>query len=97
MERFIIKHAFVDDRTDEQRKTHRLAFVGTDTDSFMSGWGLAEGGLSYAGWAYKDGDRAACESWVRGRFEMMRVREVALDGYRPTAIHTHIYVFNGQH
>ncbi len=81
----------VDDRTEEQKRTHRLAIVGTD--SFMSGWGKAEGGASYAGWAFKDGDMAGCLSMVDGRSDMMRVREVTLDGYRPQAAHTHIYVY----
>ena len=80
-----------DDRTDEQRKTHRLAVVGTD--SFMSGWGEAANGASYAGWAYKDGDEAACLSWVKSRSGMKRVRVVMLNGYKPNAAHTHIYVF----
>lgn len=34
--------AYVDDRTDEQRKTHLLAVVGTDPG--MSGWCEAEDG-----------------------------------------------------
>ena len=81
----------VDDRTEAERKTHALAVVGTD--SFMSGWGRAEGGASYAGWAFKDSEQAACLSWVDGRSDMKRVRIVALDGYKPNAAHTHIYVF----
>lgn len=82
----------VDDRTEEQRKTHRLAIVGTDT--FMSGWGGAEGGMSYAGWAFKDGDESRAWGYVSSRREMQRVRIVLLDGYRPNAAHTHIYVFD---
>ena len=85
---------YTDDRTDEQRKTHRMAVVGTD--SFMSGWGEAVGGASYAGWAYKDGDHAACLAWVAGRSDMKRVRLVAIDTYRPRAAHTHIYIYRGQ-
>ena len=54
-----------DDRTEEQKKTHRTIVLGTD--SFMSGWGEAEGGPSYAGWVCEDGNINACESWVRGR------------------------------
>ena len=81
-----------DDRTDAQKGTHRFAWVGTD--SFMSGWGAAAGGSSYAGWACTDAEMNACESWVRGRGEMKRVRLVALDGYRPDAAHTHIYVYS---
>ena len=92
---------FVDDRTDEQRKTHQLAVIGTDR--FMSGrggtWGPLEKdlpGMSYVGWAFKDGDEAACLSAVDARKDMRRVRVVVLDGYRPKAAHTHIYVWHGQ-
>jgi len=85
----------VDDRTDEQRKTHKLAVIGTDT--FMSGWGQADSGLSYAGWAFKDGDEEKCLSAVEGRSDMKRVRVVILDGYRATgATHCHIYVYGSQ-
>ena len=35
---------FIDDRTPEQRKTHHVLWGGTDT--FLSGWGKAEGGPS---------------------------------------------------
>ena len=82
---------YVDDRTEAQKRTHRMAIVGTD--SFMSGWGEASNGVSYAGWAFKDGDQAECLSWVDSRSEMKRVRVVALDEYKPNAAHTHIYVF----
>jgi|TARA_Y100000310_G_C20686245_1_gene819218 hypothetical protein len=82
---------YIDDRTTEQRKTHRLAIVGAD--SFMSGWGQAAGGMSYAGWAFQDGEEAECLAMVDGRREMQRVRLVLLDGYRPQAKHTHIYVY----
>jgi hypothetical protein len=85
----------VDNRTEEERKTHRLAVIGTD--SFMSGWGQADRGLSYAGWAFKDGDEAECLSAVDSRSDMNRVRVVTLDGYRATgAAHCHIYVYRGQ-
>ena len=82
---------YVDDRTEAQKRTHRMAIVGTD--SFMSGWGEASNGVSYAGWAFKDGDQAECLSWVDSRSEMKRVRVVALDEFKPNAAHTHIYVF----
>lgn len=85
---------YVDERTPEQRKTHALAVVGTDR--MLSGWGGAEGGMSYAGWAFKDGEYAECLSWVDGRSDMQRVRLVTLDGYHPNAAHTHIYVFKGR-
>ena len=83
----------VDDRTEAQKQTHRLAVVGTD--KFMSGWGHAASGngLSYAGWAFEDGQYADVLAMMNQRADMERVRLVALDGYRPTAEHTHIYVY----
>ena len=83
-----------DDRTEEQKKTHTTIVLATD--SFMSGWGEAEGGKSYAGWATEEGTINACESWVRQRGDMQRVRIVAGD-YKPPsgAGHCHIYVWKG--
>ena len=86
-----MQYTLVDDRTAEEKKTHRLAVVGTD--SFMSGWGHAKNGMSYAGWAFKDGEYASCLRDVNARGDMKRVRVVILDGYRPHATHTHIYVW----
>ncbi|KKN01180.1 hypothetical protein LCGC14_1130210 [marine sediment metagenome] len=91
-----LSSVFVDDRTPEQKKTHCVAVVGTD--SFMSYWGHARNGLSYAGWACTPDDLNAVESWVRSRSDMKRVRIVSLDGYRPSrATHTHIYVVDKNH
>lgn len=85
-----------DDRTPVQRLTHPLAWGGTD--SFLSGWGKASGGVSYAFWAYRDGTGASVERWVRHRGDIKRVREVALDAYRPTGPgHCHIYVVDTNH
>ena len=83
-----------DDRTEAQKTTHQLAIVGTD--KVLSGWGQARDGNSYAGWAFKDGDYGACLAWVESRSDMQRVRLVTLDGYRPNAEHTHIYVYRGK-
>jgi len=80
-----------DDRTPEHMNTHK--FVVMMTDSFMSGWGMAEGGVSFAGWAFPEGYQNACESWVRSRSEAKRVRIVG-PGYRPKGCaHCHIYVW----
>lgn len=84
----------VDDRTEEQKETHKLAVVGTDT--FMSGWGQASGGYSYAAWAFQDGQEADALAWMEARNDMQRVRVVTLDGYKPRgAAHLHIYVYKG--
>ena len=86
---------FTDDRTDEQKRTHKLAWVGTDR--VLSGWGGALGGKSYAGWAFESGYENACESWIRKRSDLDRVRLVVLNDYNPKAAHTHIYVFGNRH
>jgi hypothetical protein len=87
-----------DDRTAEQRDTHRWLVVGTD--SFMSGWGQAASGNSYAAWACETlAEAKAVQRWVSARSEMKRVRLV-LDGasspYRPDSrycAHLHIYLW----
>ena len=84
-----------DDRTAEQKKTHNALVVGTD--SFMSGWGEASGGLSYAAWACKPGTVDRVFSWVSNRSDMKRVRLV-YDPYYPSGCkHLHIYVVNDDH
>lgn len=79
-----------DDRTPEQRRTHHVLWGGTDT--FMSGWGEAKDGVSYAFWACRPEDSREVERWVRSRSDIIRVREVTRD-YRPRGYgHCHIYV-----
>ena len=83
-----------DDRTPKQRKTHRLIVLGTD--SFMSGWGAARNGPSFAGWACEPRHVNAVERWVNRRGDMKRVRTVIDrpgERYRPSGcVHLHIYV-----
>ena len=80
-----------DDRTEEQKKTHVWGVVGTDP--FMSGWGEAKDGASYAVWATTAGNVASVEREVLNRGDMHRVRVVYLPDYRPRfAAHVHIYV-----
>ena len=78
-----------DDRTEAQKQTHTVAVVGTDP--FLSGWGDAKNGASYAVWACKPEDLLETEVWVRRRGDMNRVRTVTLKRWRPQAAHTHIY------
>ena len=84
-----------DDRTEAQRESHPIIWMGTD--SFLSGWGRAGGGPSYAGWACTPEDDYECEWWVRGRSDMRRVRQV-VGTYRPPSGpgHVHIYLYKGQ-
>ncbi len=60
----------IDDRT--EAATHRWLVIGTD--SFLSGWGEAEGGASVAAWACRPEDRAAVLAWVRSRGERDEAR-----------------------
>ena len=88
---------FVDDRTEEQKRTHYVLIGGTD--SFMSGWGRAKDGASYAFWACTPQDADRVESWVRSRGDIKRVREVTND-YRPKpdyCAHCHVYVVSDEH
>lgn len=84
-----------DDRTPEQHESHPILIVGTD--SFMSGWGKAEGGASYAAWACTPEDERSVLDWVERRSEMKRVRIVVGD-YRPRGVgHCHIYFVSPTH
>ena len=68
---------YVDDRTDEQRRTHLLAADGA----------------SYAGWACTYNEWERCFDMVQHRCDMKYVRLVTLNKYHPNAAHTHIYVY----
>ena len=89
----------VDERTAEQQKSHNWLVIGTD--SFMSGWGGASGGLSYAVWACEGKDLDKVESWVESRSDMKRVRvsNESNRKYRPgkACAHCHIYVVTNDH
>ena len=80
---------YEDDRTPEQKQSHTVLIAGTD--SFMSGWGMAEGGASMCAWACRPEHASKVERWVRSRGDMKQVRQVS-DPWRPNAAHTHIYV-----
>jgi hypothetical protein len=82
-----------DDRTPEQRATHRLGVVMRDR--CMSGWGGATNGYSRAAWAVgPDVDINRVERWVRSRSDAQYVRVVDLNTYRPPrgTAHFHVYV-----
>ena len=87
-----------DERTPEQRQTHRWGVVARD--KFMSGWGRAANGYSRCAWAcHPDVDIHHVEQWVRSRNEMRYVNVVDLNTYRPPrgTAHFHIYVCNPGH
>ena len=85
----------IDDRTEKEKVTHQWIIAATDR--FMSGWGEARNGTSYAGWACEHKDIQKVETWVRSRSEMKRVRLV-FGTWKPKGIgHTHIYVVREGH
>lgn len=85
----------VDDRTIEQITTHPVIIGGRD--KFMSGWGAASGGSSYAGWACRAEDVDAVYAWVKGRGDITRV-SCHYHGWYPRGRgHTHIYVVTDNH
>jgi hypothetical protein len=93
-----VKAIKVDDRTPEQRVTHRWGVVAKD--KFMSGWGGARGGASRCAWACGPGvDVGRVERWVRARSEMRYVSVVDLNSYRVPSgtAHFHIYVADADH
>lgn len=84
-----------DDRTPEQKKTHGVIIAATD--KFMSGWGKASGGVSYAAWACRPEHFQKVYRWVESRSDMIRVRVVGND-WRPRAKgHAHIYLVDEGH
>jgi len=85
----------VDDRTPEQKETHKFLVIGTD--KFMSGWGQARGGVSYAAWACTEKDFRSVQDWAESRSDMKRVR-TSCGAYHPKGTgHCHIYVVEKGH
>ena len=85
-----------DDRTPQETFTHDNIVVGHDT--FLSGWGKAESGTSYAGWACRAEDLDKVREWVTNRSDIRRVK-VQSNAWKPwdTHDHYHIYVVNDGH
>ena len=84
-----------DDRTEKEKKTH--CWIVAMTDSFMSGWGRAKNGTSYAGWACEGKHLDLVEKWVRNRSDAKRVRIVGSHWKPKGEGHTLIYVVNYKH
>ena len=85
----------VDDRTGQDKTDYPVVIVGTDR--FLSGWGKAAGGLSYAGWACRLEDVQKVWRWVKNRGDMNRVRIVSKT-YKPRGcVHFHLYVVRPGH
>lgn len=84
-----------DDRSAEEKKTHSVLVVGTD--KFMSGWGKAAGGKSYAAWACLPEDADHVLQWVESRKDMKRVRVVYGSWHPKGTGHAHIYRVDRDH
>ena len=83
-----------DDRSEAQRHSHK--FIVWGRDRFMSGWGGARGGYSWAGWACRLEDLHVAESWVRNRSDMQYVRAGGDPPRGRNVAHVHVYVYDGQ-
>lgn len=84
-----------DTRTPEQAAETQYLVVMTDR--FLSGWGAADGGLSYAAWACRADNLAEVEREIRTRRDALRVR-VVVDRpgkrYRPGPGCAHLTVYS---
>jgi hypothetical protein len=83
-----------DRRSDEQKKTHVYWIVARD--NFMSGWGAASDGYSWAAWAHPT-MREAVDNLdkIKGRPEMRYVRIVDGRKYRPSRTCSHLSIYVG--
>lgn len=79
-----------DRRTDSQKETHNLLVVARD--QFMSGWGEAQHGTSYAAWACDSlAMRDRVLLWVQSRGDMSNVR--CKRGLPTVGHHDHLSVY----
>lgn len=84
-----------DDRTAAEKVSHPFLVIATDT--FLSGWGRAEGGMSYAAWACTEKDAPIVMQWVRRRSDMKKIRLYCGKWYPTGKGHAHIYVVHDDH
>lgn len=85
----------IDNRTEEQYKTHTVLIAGTD--KCLSYWGGAEGGRSIAIWACTPQDSTAVWEWVSSRDDMQEVRTVGDPYHGNSGDHVHIYCVHDNH
>lgn len=89
-----------DERTVEQIQDEGYIWLIIGTDIYMSGWGRAANGKSYAAWACKAEDIPLVKTWIKNRGDMKRVRVVCdrKGNYHPkNAGHCRIYVVTEGH
>ena len=82
----------IDDRTDEQLKTHQILIGGYDR--VLSYWGEAKGMESYALWACKPEDTDYVLAWCHARTDLDSVKEYTT---MPRRAHVHIYFVRDDH
>ena len=90
-------HLMQDDRTEYEFRTHTCFIKGRDT--FLSGWGGAEGGTSYAVWCCRPEHLDTVLAWVKGRSDMVGVTTAFdPDSYQLNrGDRLHIYVVGSGH
>lgn len=84
-----------DDREGIQRS--RLSVLVGGKDKFMSGWGGARKGISYAYWACEPDDAETVERWVRSRSDIRSIGRRAKPPQGTTHDHCHIYCVTPTH
>lgn len=94
-------YTMIDDRTAAEAETQTVMVLGLD--KFMSGWGGAAGGNSYAAWACTREQASYVLDWVERRGDITRARIVNAPklGNGPrmsaSAAHVHIYATSDTH
>ena len=84
-----------DDRTNEQKITHK--YLVTATDKCLSGWGGAQGGASKCAWACATRqEQSKVYDWVEKRSDMKYVN-TTIGNWYPKAAHVHVYVVEDGH
>ena len=86
-----------DDRSEAQKQSHTWLVIGTD--KWLSGWGKAEGGKSFAVWACEPRHFRAVTKWAEERGALSRIRWRKRSApYKPSGRgHTPIYVVEPGH
>jgi hypothetical protein len=95
-----VAYALIDDRTDEQRRTHTVLVLGTD--DVMTRWGrecgmVGKTGRSIAAWACRPEHVQAVTAWAKGRNDLKRVRTATECRFPRNGDHIHIYVVDDEH
>tara|TARA_R110000751_G_C13720709_1_gene475428 strand:+ start:380 stop:706 length:327 start_codon:yes stop_codon:yes gene_type:complete len=101
-----VKDDRIESTTSRERASAKYLIGGRDT--FLSGWGEAEGGYSDAFWACTKEQRESVTEWVQSRSDIRDVKEIVLQDavarggtlprvLFPQAAHVHIYFVRPDH